>query len=311
MKKLIFTLVAIMATRLLYAGDKDSLDLIKYLHMADSVKAALKYETGVINLPNKVAKLNVPAGFKFLNAEQSKFVLTELWGNPPREDIDGMIFPEKSDPFSDSTYVFVVTYDAMGYVKDEDADEMDYDKLLKQMQEEEPAENKERLKMGYGAIHMVGWAQKPYYDKENKVLHWAKELKFGDDPAVNTLNYDVRILGRKGILSLNAVGTMAELPLVKKDIDKVLHMATFTEGNAYKDFDSNIDEVAAWTIGGLVAGKLLAKAGILVVLAKFWKLIAIGAVAAGGFIMKLIKRKKNQETEVAVAPVDNQGETNA
>lgn len=308
MKKLIFTLVAILATRLLFAGDKDSLDLAKYF---DSVRSALKYETGTINLPNKVAKLSVPAGFKFLNAAQSKYVITELWGNPPREDVDGMIFPVNADPFSDSSYAFIVSYDAMGYVKDEDADEMDYDKLLKQMQEEEPEENKERVKKGYSTIHMVGWAQKPYYDKENKVLHWAKELKFGDDGGVHTLNYDVRILGRKGILSLNAVGTMAELPLVKKDIDQVLHMATFTEGNAYKDFDSNIDEVAAWTIGGLVAGKLLAKAGILVLLAKFWKLIAVGVVAAGGFIMKLIKRKKNEEPEVAVAPVENNDETNA
>ncbi|MEI9946725.1 MAG: DUF2167 domain-containing protein [Chitinophagaceae bacterium] len=62
---------------------------------------------------------------------------------------------------------------------------------------------------------MVGWAQPPFYDSKNKVLHWAKELQFGGED-LNTLNYDVRFLGRKGILSLNAVATIDQLPKVKK-----------------------------------------------------------------------------------------------
>ncbi len=55
-----------------------------------------------------------------------------------------MIFPENGDPFSDSSYAFVVTYDAMGFVKDEDADEIDYDDMLKGFQEGEVEENKEK-----------------------------------------------------------------------------------------------------------------------------------------------------------------------
>ncbi len=37
----------------------------------------------------------------------------------------------------------------------------------------------------------------------------------------------------------------------------------------YGDFDSNIDKVAAYGIGGLVAGKLAAKVGLLVAAKKF------------------------------------------
>ncbi|MDF2192200.1 DUF2167 domain-containing protein [Paraflavitalea sp. CAU 1676] len=305
MKKYLLLVFAMMAIHVLYAGDEDSLKLMreKYQQFADSINSTLKYETGVITLPNGVAKLNVPKGFKYLNAAQSKFIISDIWGNPPREGIDGMIFPENGDPFSDSSYAFVVTYDAMGFVKDEDADEIDYDDMLKGFQEGEVEENKERVKEGYEPIHMVGWAQKPFYDKDNKVLHWAKELRFGADAAVNTLNYDVRILGRKGVLSLNAVASMGELSIVKKDIDQVMHMATFTEGNAYKDFDPKIDQVAAWTIGGLVAGKVLAKVGVAAFFLKFWKLIALGFVAAGGFIVKLFKRKKNTETEPEPEPI--------
>ena len=92
---------------------------------------------------------------------------------------------------------------------------------------------------------------------------------------------------------MNAVATMDELDSVKKDITKVLAMPTFTEGNAYKDFDSKIDNVAAWTIGGLVAGKVLLKVGFWAVLGKFfiagWKFILIGLAAAGAAIKKLFK----------------------
>jgi uncharacterized membrane-anchored protein len=187
----------------------------------------------------------------------------------------------------------------MGYVKDDDAEKIDYDDMLKNMQEDEKETNKERVAGGYPTLHFVGWAQKPYYDKEKKVLHWAKEIKFGDQEGAHTLNYDVRVLGRHGILSLNAVCTMDELPLVKANIDKVLNMSSFTSGNAYSDFDPKIDKIAVWTIGGLVAGKVLVKAGLFAVLLKFlvagWKFIAIGFVALIGFLKNLFSRKKKEK----------------
>ena len=60
-------------------------------------------------------------------------------------------------------------------------------------------DNIERKKLGYSTLNLVGWASKPYYDGKNKVLHWAKELKVEGDEG-NTLNYDVRVLGRKFLL---------------------------------------------------------------------------------------------------------------
>ncbi len=304
-KYLLFFLVTFFASRAFASGDNDSLAiLMNQIKFADSVEKAMKYETGTIELNNKVAKLNVPASFKFINAEQSKYVLTELWGNPPRTDILGMLFPKDGGPLTDDSYAFVITYDELGYVKDDDADKINYDDLLKQMQSEEAEENKGRKGRGYGGIHMVGWAAKPFYDKNSKVLHWAKNLQFeGNDE--NTLNYEVRILGRKGVLSLNAVATMSQLDSVKKDIDKVLAIPAFNDGLAYKDFDSNTDNVAAWTIGGLVAGKVLVKAGLWALIVKFlaasWKFILIGLIAAWAGIRKFLGKKTIAEDEHTVS----------
>src|SRR5207253_1455443 len=133
---------------------------------------------------------------------------------------------------------------------DKDADKIDYAEMLESMKKEETGVNEERKKMGYEPLHIIRWAQTPYYDKDKKVLHWAKEISFGNDPA-HTLNYDVRVLGRKGVLSLNAIATIENLPMVKANIEKVLAIPQFTDGNKYSDFNSNSDKVAEYGIGAL------------------------------------------------------------
>lgn len=314
MKKAILTLLAAFFSLGLFANDEDSVALEKALMKAvyDSINATMKYNTGKIKLPDGTIELNVPAGFKFLDAAQAQKVLSEYWGNPPNKDVLGMIFPDQGGPMTEGSYAFVVTFDPIGYVKDDDADKMDYDDLLKDLREGEKAANEERKKEGYEPIHLIGWASSPYYDKENKILHWAKELQFGDAKD-HTLNYNVRILGRKGVLVLNAVATMKELNVVKADIPKVVHIANFTSGNTHKDFDPDVDEVAAWTIGGLVAGKVLAKVGFFAVLLKFWKLIALGFAAIGTWLFKLFRRKKEEGNEYVqeeeAAPVSEQEQT--
>ncbi len=291
------TAVLFFTTFLLAKGDKDSLAIAmaRQEKKIDSIEQAMNYQTGNINLPNGVVKLNIPAGFKYLAVEQSNYVLSEVWGNPPQTGILGMIFPENSGPFTLGSYAFTITYDPAGFVKDDDADKINYDDLLSGIKKDEAEGNKERIAKGYPAIHIAGWASKPFYDKTNKVLHWAKSLQFDGD-SINTLNYEVRLLGRKGILSLNAIATVNELDLVKKDINKVLAIPSFTAGNTYKDFDSKTDNVAAWTIGGLVAGKVLLKVGFWAILGKFflaaWKFILIGFAAIWGAIKKFFGKKE-------------------
>ena len=75
------------------------------------------------------------------------------------------------------------------------------------------------------------------------------------------------------------------------------------DGNRYADFDSNVDEVAAWTIGGLVAGKVLAKAGFFAFVLKFIKPILLLLGAGGMAVWRWFTgRKKEEETAFAEAP---------
>jgi uncharacterized membrane-anchored protein len=276
--------------------DSVTLAMQHYLQFADSVNKVIEYKTGIVKLKD-LATLNIPAGFKYVNAEQSQFIIHKVWENPKRDDILGMLFPEDGNPFKDSSYAFIISFDDMGYVEDKDAAKIDYRDLLKDIQEGEEEANKSRAAAGYETIHLVRWAQQPFYDEKRKVLHWAKELEFGGNTEEHTLNYDVRVLGRKGVLSFNAVASVSELPLVKQNIDAVLKMASFAEGNAYADYNSGTDKIAAYTIGGLVAGKVLAKVGLGALILKFGKLIGAAVLALFYGIRKFLTGRKRKEEE--------------
>ncbi|MEL6863073.1 MAG: DUF2167 domain-containing protein [Bacteroidota bacterium] len=271
----------------------------------DSIEQSLNYEDGVISLRDDIATLQVPDGYKYLNGEDSEMILTDLWGNPPSEPEDrsmGMLIPKENSINDDSSFVINITYSEEGYIDDSDAKDIDYDELLESMQSDALASNEMREAQGYPTIELMGWASPPFYDAENKKLHWAKELRFGgsDD---HTLNYNIRILGRKGYLELNVIGQMHVVEEVKSKINPILASANFNDGHKYSDFNPNIDKVAAYGIGGLIAGKVLAKAGIFakigIVLAKFWKIIALGAIGLFAAFRRMIGGKSEDEVPTA------------
>jgi uncharacterized membrane-anchored protein len=200
--------------------------------LPDTTKAkfdSLIFKTGKVMLKDGLAELTVPTGFKYLDSEQSSYVLTQLWGNPESETM-GMLFPEYANNYYPSTWAIEFSYDDEGHVKDDDAKDIKYDELLKTMQEETKASNEARVKEGYEAVELLGWASPPFYDKAAKKLHWAKRLKFGETDE-ETLNYNIRVLGRKGVLVLNAIGGMDDLTAIKSNINPILAAVEFTKGN--------------------------------------------------------------------------------
>jgi len=254
----------------------------------------MQQRTGIIELAGGVATLNVPEDFYYLNAKDTQTVLSEFWGNPPDDTLLGMLFAAGSTPLDRDSWGVTIEYTEEGYVSDEDADDIDYSELLTSMQSDTRDASKQRQAAGYEAIDLVGWAAQPYYDKASHKMHWAKEIRFGTDPNT-TLNYNIRVLGRKGVLVLNFIAGMNQLDIINSKLDTVLAMADFKDGSTYGDFDPDIDEVAAYGIGALVAGKVIAKTGLLVgllaILKKFGIFIVIGI---GAFLKSVFKKKENQ-----------------
>jgi uncharacterized membrane-anchored protein len=249
----------------------------------------------VVTLPGGIAKVNVPESLKYYGPKDAETVLTQLWGNPPSEEkILGMLLPNEKSPLDNNTWAVVIDFEDSGYVKDDDAAKINYDELLKQMKSQATESNKARQKEGYSSVELIGWATPPRYDAAAKKIYWAKELPFGGDPE-RTLNYFIRVLGRRGVLNLNVISGMGQLAEIEKATPMILNSVDFTDGNRYADYSPGKDKVATYGLAGLIAGGVLLKSGLFkglvaaLIAGKKFVIVGIAALFAG--IKKIFGRK--------------------
>lgn len=249
----------------------------------------LKPQTGEIVLDGGVAKVTVPPHMRYFDSKDTRTILTKLWNNPDHGPNLGMLVPEDFNPFAEESWAVKIMFDDTGYVKDDDASTIDYTKLLAQMKESIAEASKERVKEGYPSIELVGWATPPHYDSKGKKLYWAKELKFSNETD-NTLNYDFRLLGRRGVLILSAIANMKQLPVIEAHAQEILGAVNFMQGHRYADFTESTDKVATYGLAALIAGGIAAKAGFLkglwLAIIALKKFIIIGIVALFGVFKK-------------------------
>lgn len=276
------------------------------------LQLALAFLTGAAALPAQqltlrtgtfpigdVAQVKVPADCRFLDANDTKTLIEKVWHNPPGMTYLGALVPAGFEPNAAASWAVIMSYKADGFVKDAEAASINYDQLLQQIRSAMTQVNEQRKKEGYPSIEMVGWAEPPRYDSVTHKLYWARELKFGESTQ-HTLNYNIRILGRHGILVLNAVAAMSQLAEVRRATPEILQAVNFQPGNRYTDFNSHTDKIAEYGIAALIVGGIAAKAGffklLLVGILAAKKFIILAFVAVGGFFKKLFKKKKPAET---------------
>lgn len=250
----------------------------------------LEPRKGEINLSGVPVTLSVPAGMIYYSQADTKRILEDLWGNAPGYEQAGMLANEGADLSAIETWGAIISYEDTGYVSDADARDIDYDDLLKDMKSRTRAESKQNVQDGYPSMELVGWATAPRYEAGAHRLYWAKELVFDEAREDPTLNYDMRMLGRGGVLSINFVSNMSQLDSIESVAASVLAAPQFNEGQAYGDYVKG-DATAGYGIAALVAGgagvAALKKGGffaaLLLFLKKGWVLVfAFGAAIWGG-----------------------------
>jgi uncharacterized membrane-anchored protein len=293
MRKIIIPFVVMMASFLVGKGsqpDNTSDSAMSYEALLARIDTFKYQNSGQVKIGD-VAVLNIPAGFKFLDGPQAASVLHNVWKNPYAPSL-GMLFPEDKDPFMPGCWAVEITYEEEGHIKDDDAKDIKYDELLVQMQKQVEESNDGRVKQGSKAMELTGWAEPPSYDAKTHKLYWAKKLRdIGD--TMEWLNYNIRILGRKGVLVLNGIGGLDQLAEIKQQTPTILAATNFTSGNTYEEFNSSMDKVAAYGIVGLIAGGVLAKTGLLaklgLILLKFAKPVMVAVAASGAWIVRFFK----------------------
>lgn len=287
MKHVLFILCLLLGVNIATAQDSDLTEEEKELvrkFQADSIKG----QTGAVKLESAHCTINVPDGFIFLDESSARHLLVDYWDNPEERTygVSGALVRADAGIFYNVENAYVVSYDNCGYVSDKDASEIDFNELLEQMQEQTKEENKANPNGPQWTL--LGWGWQPSYDNVRKVLSWSKHLKIDGDHEV--INYDARVLGKDGFVIITAVGSPEAKDALMADSGEIVNSISYDKGYRYADFNEKTDHVAEWTIGGLIAGKVLAKAGAGVALGKFAKIIVLAIIGFFAAMWKKIAR---------------------
>ncbi|HWQ92854.1 MAG TPA: DUF2167 domain-containing protein [Clostridia bacterium] len=237
-----------------------------------------------------IAKVGLPAGYEFLNGDSTRTYL-EAIGEPTSGEEVGLITPTNAD------WSVFFEFSAIGYVKDDDKDKLDPDKLLKAIRRGNDEGNKHRVKAGQPPLELVGWEVPPHYDEKTHQLEWAIRATCEGKPI---LNYNTRLLGRKGVMEAVLVVEPEELQKTMPAFRDLLTTYSFQTGNSYAEFRSG-DKVAKYGLAALVLGGTAvgaAKLGLFATLAAFlkkgWKLVVVGIAALAALIKKVFSGRSTR-----------------
>lgn len=263
--------------------------------LADEGKPALPWIMGPTDAKlGDQALLKVPSGYQFLGAQETQHLLKQM-GNFPSGSELGLITATGEG----EEWFMVVRYIDAGYVKDDEAANWDADALMAAIKEGTDEDNRRRQAQGFPPLVIRGWEEKPHYDKAANKVVWAISAQERESVGVN---YNTLALGRQGYLSMNMVGSLEQLAVLKPHVSRLLANVEFVEGKRYTDFNSTTDKVAAVGLSALIAGAAV-KSGLL---AKLWafiiplvmagkKLLMLAVIALGGLAAKYFNKKPRPE----------------
>ena len=234
-----------------------------------------------------VAELTIPAGYRFTGPEGAKRVM-ELTQNPASGKEVGILAPASGD--TTEAWFVIFTFRKTGYVKDDEKDKLDAEKILKAISRGTESANSVRRKRGWEPVHVVGWSKRPFYNPETNNLTWAIRGRTGDeagDGENDAINYSTRILGRDGTMHVDLVVSPDEFESSVEEFEGLMTEFRYTEGHKYSEWREG-DPIAEYGLTALIvggAGAVALKSGLL---SKFWKVIVIGIAALASAARKAI-----------------------
>jgi uncharacterized membrane-anchored protein len=253
---------------------------------APAQEPELNWQIGPIVAPigSNVAEISLSTDYVYLDAQGTHKFL-ELTENP----VSGDEIATVSAATDEEAWFLIFEYNPVGYVKDDEADELNADEMLAAIRRGTEEANKERQRRGWGTLTVVGWHEPPHYDPRTNLLTWAI---VGESAEGRTINRNVRLLGRRGYMTATLVTSPEELAAASGQVDRLLRSYRFVQGNRYAEFMPGKDKVADIGLKALVVGGAAAVAVKSGLLLRFWKLIAAGVVALLAGLRGLFRRRR-------------------
>ena len=259
---------------------------------------------GSVDLGNAVAQTFIEDDFLFASAGDTK-ILMEYIGNSITNKEVGLITSKQGE-----NWFIIFEYDPIGYVKDDEKESIDSEALFKSIKNATDYANKERSKKGFPPLNVVGWYEEPHYNEESNNLVWALLADSGNEQVVN---YNTRLLGRYGYMSIVLVTDPETLDSMRPTLTQIIDDFSYKEGKTYAEFVQG-DKIAKYGLLALVAGgagATAAKFGVFKFLAKAGKGIIVALIAllsaAWAKFKSFFSSQPEETPPVIVAQVENKG----
>jgi len=223
------------------------------------------------------AEISIGGGLRFAESNDAQRLL-EAFGNLPDDTVIGLLTPDNS-----TDWFVVFSFEDIGYVKDDEKNDIDKDALLEHFRESSARGNQQRRQMGLAEMNLVGWAVEPYYNDQSKSLEWGVTF---ESEGAEIVNYYTKRLGRHGVMNCNLVVDPEDLNEVLPQVRAALEGFSYNDGGKYAQFRVG-DKVAEYGLTALVAGGALAVAAKSGLLGKLWKLIVVAVLAVGAGIKRM------------------------
>jgi uncharacterized membrane-anchored protein len=231
------------------------------------------------------ADLKLPEGYQFVDGRTTQKLMQSMGNHVSKREV-GLVAPSREG----ADWILIFEYDDVGYVKDDDKDKIDKDALLTSIREGTEEGNKRRREMGVPGLHVTGWFEEPHYDAKSHNLVWA--LAARDDNKQEVVNFNLKVLGRQGVMSVTLVDAPTSLQTSKQEVETLIEAFSYKPGKTYAEFRPG-DKVAEYGLIALVAGGAGAAAVKLGLFAALFKLLAKGGKAVVAFVVLILAGLKN------------------
>jgi len=239
------------------------------------------------------ATLKLPAGYVWV-PEPAASQFMKAVGNHPDDRELGLVFPQAES----EGWMIVASYEASGYIKDDDAKNWNVDDMFKSLKEGTEAANEERHTQGFPELEIVGWVEKPTYTADTHRLIWSMSArrKGVTDEDGTSINYNTYALGRDGYITLNLITGLQNIGAEKHHAQTLLAALNFADGKRYADYNASTDKTAEYGLAALVGGLAAKKLGMFALaagfFAKFTKVIVLAGAGVVAAARKLFKKDK-------------------
>ena len=197
---------------------------------------------GEVELLNGDAKISVPEGFYFLDADQTSKLMEELTGFPAESDVLGMMMADGTDPLDSKGWRLMVRFDDIGRVE-ADTGDINADATLQEFRSQADRTSLGNASGRGAPIELLGWAAAPELDTDSMSFSWGVDL-VDFTRNLDLVDYRVNMLGREGVLKLELVASGFDRDAIHAFGAQMDKLASFNKGARYQDFSADVDKVA-------------------------------------------------------------------